>query len=216
MADVVQFKVAVAAIDLGDVTLRIKGPTLAQTAELTKLVKALDFTAVLDAAKPVLTAASAKDTPFLPTLVSALPGLLPVVADAVGHAAAGALFDAAIAVLDTRHNLGRVIKASAAPDADACDLPIDLDSGDSVEAPDGTYLMHTGLRSWLRETLTADAAWRTVNAAIVLGGADLGKALVSRIAAAVRATAATPPTQVAQAPETPTVLTETTVTAAEA
>lgn len=195
MAEVVQFRAAVAAIDVGDVVLRIKAPTMAQTHELAKLIRGLDFADLATAAKPVFDAARTDGGGgFLATLFAELPRLLPALADGIGNVAADALFEAAIAVLDTRHNLGRVIKASAADGAEDADLPLDLDSGDSVEAADGTYLHHPGLRRWLRETLTADAAWRVVNTAVVLGGADMGKAVVGRLAAALRVAAATQPT----------------------
>jgi hypothetical protein len=119
--------------------------------------------------------------------------------------AADAMFEAAIALLDTRHNLGRVIRACAAEGADASDLPIDIDSAEAVEAPDGTYLEHPGLRRWLRETLTSDVAWRVCNAAFVLGGADVGKAVFARFAAAFRAEAATQ-AKATTTTETPTVV----------
>jgi hypothetical protein len=138
-------------LDLGDVVLRIKGPTLAQTHELTKVAKALDFSGAITAAKPVFDAArGTTGGGFIGALVAELPTLIPAVADAVGRVAADAMFEAAIALLDTRHNLGRVIRACAVEGADASDLPIDIDSADAVEAPDGTYLEHPGLRRWLR------------------------------------------------------------------
>lgn len=197
MAEVVQFKAAVAAIDIGDVVLRIKAPTMAQTHELARLIRGLDFADLASAAKPVFDAARTDGGGgggFLATLFAELPRLLPALADGIGNVAADALFEAAIAVLDTRHNLGRVIKAAAAEGADDADMPLDLDSGESVEAADGTYLHHPGLRRWLRETLTADAAWRVVTTAVAIGGADMGKAVVGRIAAALRVAAATQPT----------------------
>lgn len=208
MADVIQFKAQFVNLDLGDgVVLRIKGPTLAQTHELTKLVKALDFSGAIAAARPVLDAAkTSTGGSFIGTLIAELPNLLPAVADAVGRVAADALFDAAVALLDTRHNLGRVIRACAADGADETDLPIDLDSADTVEAPDGTYLEHPGLRRWLRDTLTSDVAWRVCNAGFTLGGADVGKAVVARVAAALRAETATKTTTTT--PVTPPVTTE--------
>jgi len=206
MADVIQFKAQFVTLDLGDVVLRIKGPTLAQTHELTKVAKALDFSAAITAAKPVFDAArGTTGGGFIGALVAELPTLLPAVADAVGRVAADAMFEAAIALLDTRHNLGRVIRACAAEGADASDLPIDIDSADAVEAPDGTYLEHPGLRRWLRETLTSDVAWRVCNAAFVLGGADVGKAVLARFAAAFRAEAATQ-AKATTTTETPTVV----------
>jgi len=206
MADVIQFKAQFVTLDLGDVVLRIKGPTLAQTHELTKVAKALDFSGAITAAKPVFDAArGTTGGGFIGALVAELPTLLPAVADAVGRVAADAMFEAAIALLDTRHNLGRVIRACAVEGADASDLPIDINSADAVEAPDGTYLEHPGLRRWLRETLTSDVAWRVCNAAFVLGGADVGKAVFARFAAAFRAEAATQAK--ATTTETPTVVT---------
>jgi len=206
MADVIQFKAQFVTLDLGDVVLRIKGPTLAQTHELTKVAKALDFSGAITAAKPVFDAArGTTGGGFIGALVAELPTLIPAVADAVGRVAADAMFEAAVALLDTRHNLGRVIRACAVEGADASDLPIDIDSADAVEAPDGTYLEHPGLRRWLRETLTSDVAWRVCNAAFVLGGADVGKAVFARFAAAFRAEAATQAK--ATTTETPTVVT---------
>jgi hypothetical protein len=206
MADVIQFKAQFVTLDLGDVVLRIKGPTLAQTHELTKVAKALDFSGAITAAKPVFDAArGTTGGGFIGALVAELPTLIPAVADAVGRVAADAMFEAAIALLDTRHNLGRVIRACAVEGADASDLPIDIDSADAVEAPDGTYLEHPGLRRWLRETLTSDVAWRVCNAAFVLGGADVGKAVFARFAAAFRAESATQAK--ATTTETPTVVT---------
>lgn len=206
MADVIQFKVQFVTLDLGDVVLRIKGPTMAQTHELTKVAKALDFSGAITAAKPVFDAArGTTGGGFIGALVAELPTLLPAVADAVGRVAADAMFEAAVALLDTRHNLGRVIRACAVDGADASDLPIDIDSADAVEAPDGTYLEHPGLRRWLRETLTSDVAWRVCNAAFVLGGADVGKAVFARFAAAFRAEAATQAK--ATTTETPTAVT---------
>lgn len=206
MADVIQFKAQFVTLDLGDVVLRIKGPTLAQTHELTKVAKALDFSGAITAAKPVFDAArGTTGGGFIGALVAELPTLIPAVADAVGRVAADAMFEAAVALLDTRHNLGRVIRACAVEGADASDLPIDIDSADAVEAPDGTYLEHPGLRRWLRETLTSDVAWRVCNAAFVLGGADVGKAVFARFAAAFRAESATQAK--ATTTETPTVVT---------
>lgn len=198
--DVTNFKSTFATVDMGDVTLRVKAPTMAQTHELAKLVKALDFSAVAAAAKPVFDGARESGA-FIAVLISELPRLLPVLADAIGVTAGDALFNAAIASLDTRHNLGRVLKACKQPGADDADLPIELDADDAEIAPDGTYLQHPGLRTWLRDTLTADVAWRVTQAAVILGGADMGKALMGRIAHAMRSDVA----RTAQtAPETAT------------
>ena len=191
------FEAKSADVVVGGIRLRVEGPRLHQHHALVALMKGLHFQPVLDALKPAIEAAQAGGG-FVQALVADMPKVGTVLADVVGRESVGAVFEAAVIVLDTKVNRGRIVRAVVGRSNDTAGDDIDLPAGiaddEPTTGPGGEYLRCDALRTWLRDSLTMGDAWTVVTAAVALGGyADMGKALMGRLGAALRAVPAATP-----------------------
>ncbi len=178
-----QFDLKSAELPLSGYTLILRAPTLHQHKAVVDAFAAINVAAVMQTVQPILDAAKTDaDGAVTTALFKAVPAIAGAIRAQLLDTGVDLLFRAAAICLDTRANHRRL--RAPCPDEDFDNAKIDdFDCG-----PDGsTYLECESLRTWVRQSLTIDAAfWVVVNAASLGAYGDLGKAVASAVVGGLR------------------------------
>ena len=150
-------------VDETELTLRTL--LVVQHAALAKALRAIDPKHLLDAAAPIMEAASVNGHDFVRSLVEHGAALWAAALDTIGSEAADALRDVAAQTLDTRVNYDALVAAKHLPTGDA-------------ETESGVYVGSEALRAWINRSITLEQAVYIVSRAITLSNyAAIGKTL---------------------------------------